>query len=160
MPLTSVKEIFEEIKLEIIDYFSAKGDIIQLKAAEKGSPIVAKTIYTSILAMLGIIAGTIALLTVIFALSLIFLENGTDPFTAVRGLTFGALCLFVFFLLVIFILLAVRANFIRSMEINMINRVIDQQEKREREKVLEPSTTPLPNSEEFTTINNSDEEGL
>lgn len=132
MPLTNIKEVFEEIKQDLTDYLQVKGDILRLKAAEKGSPIVAKTIYTSILAVLGIFAGSIALITAIFALALLFIESDTDPFITVRALTFGALCLLGLFLLIILILLAVKSSFLSSIELGMINKVIDQQEQQER----------------------------
>lgn len=171
MPLTSIREIFDEIKQDLTDYLKVKGDILQLKAAEKGSPIVAKTIYTSMLVVFGIIAGTIALIAAIFALALIFVESGTDPFSTVRALTFGALCLLGLFLLIIFILLAVKDRFISSVVLSMINKVIDQQEEKEREvagqelgktadkQVLE-QPTPFPNAEDFVQTNKSKEESL
>lgn len=145
MPLNNVKEVLDEIKLDFTDYFKTRGEILQLKAAEKGSPILAKTIYKSILIVLGIIAGSIALWTAVFALSLIFIAGGTDPYITVRGLTFGALCLLGLFLIIILILLAVKKSFISEMELNMINKIIDDQEQKEREAATETEATATPN---------------
>lgn len=161
MPLTSVKEVFDEVIQDFTDYLKIKSEILQLKAAEKGSPVAAKTIYTSILVVLGGIVTSIALITAIFALALIFIENGTDPFNAIKGLTFGALCLLGLFLLIIFILLAIKDCFISKMTLSMINKVIDWQEQKEREisgQELSKAMTSEPKN--FVQTNNNGKELL
>ena len=55
MPMTSIKETFSEVIAELKDYIEAKKSLIELKATEKGAPIVAKSIYGSILVVLSLI---------------------------------------------------------------------------------------------------------
>lgn len=45
--MTSIKETFSEVIAELKDYIEAKKSLIELKATEKGAPIVAKSIIIS-----------------------------------------------------------------------------------------------------------------
>ncbi|CQB89088.1 Uncharacterised protein [Chlamydia trachomatis] len=82
--MTSIKETFSEVIAELKDYIEAKKSLIELKATEKGAPIVAKSIYGSVLAVLSIIVAVLLLVAALFAGSLIFLTSGTEAFASPR----------------------------------------------------------------------------
>lgn len=147
MPMTSIKETFSEVIAELKDYIVAKKSLIELKAAEKGAPIVAKSIYSSILVVLSLIVSTFTLVAAIFALSLVFVTNGTEAFATLSALTFSAVCLLVFFLLILAILLALRKRVTRKMENQLVNNYLDKQEAKEhnqeRETLIASEQTAL-----------------
>lgn len=141
MPLSNIKDSFSEIIEELKDYIQAKKSLIELKATEKGSPIVAKTIYGAILGVLGLIIANTSFLAIIFAISLIFVTNGTEAFATLSALTFSTLCILAFFALILIILLGIRKRVVRSMEVKFISSYLDKTEEKERsqerQKLLE-----------------------
>lgn len=145
--MTSIKETFSEVIAELKDYIEAKKSLIELKATEKGAPIVAKSIYGSILVVLSLIVATFTLVAAIFALSLVFVTNGTEAFVTLSALTFSAVCLLVFFLLILAILLALRKRVTRKMENQLVNNYLDKQEAKEhnqeRETLIASEQTAL-----------------
>lgn len=149
MPTSSIKEVLEEIRQDLIDYFKIKGDILQLKATEKGSPVIAKSIYGAILGITGIIVINIALLAAIFALSLIFVEAGTTASDALTSLTFGSLCLLGLLAIIITILFALKDKTVSKMEQSLIDKVIDKQNEKDKQELVKhqtaiPATTTSP----------------
>lgn len=132
MPLTTLKTLIEDIKADASDYMRAKIDLMQLKFAEKGSPIAAKGIYATVLLILIRILMPLLLMTSIFALSLIFVST-PEVLEVLRALTFGSLCLFGFFLILLIILMLLRKSIVTDIEGKIINSVIDGQEENEAE---------------------------
>lgn len=137
MPMTSIKETFSEVITELKDYIEAKKSLLELKATEKGAPIVAKSIYGSVLVALSLIVAIFILVAAIFALSLIFVTNGTEAFATLSALTFASVCLLVFFILILAILLALRKRVTRNMENRFVNNYLDKQEAKEHNKERE-----------------------
>lgn len=135
MPSNNIKEVLVELKQELTDYLTTKGELLQLKATEKGSPLVAKGIHTSLLLVLIIIAGSLALTTAVFALALLFVEAGTEAFTVLRAITFGALCLLGLFLLITLIVRLLKKKMVDKIEAQCLNKVLDQQEKKEEQEL-------------------------
>lgn len=134
MPVSNIKESFSQIIEELKDYIEAKRSLIELKAAQKGSPLIAKSIYSAILVLLAIVIGNVALLALIFAISLIFATAGTEAYTALSSLTFSTVCILVFFLLVLIILLGIRKRVTTSMETKFLSSYLDSAEQREHNK--------------------------
>ena len=146
--MTSIKETFSEVIAELKDYIEAKKSLIELKATEKGAPIVAKSIYGAVLAVLSIIVAVLLLVAALFAGSLIFLTSDTESFAALSALTFSSVCLLVLFILILVILLALRKRVTRKMENQFINNYLDRQEanehSQERDQVLAQVQKGLP----------------
>lgn len=147
MPSSSIKEVVDNIKSDLMDYINAKKEIFTLKATERGAPIAAKSIYGVIIAVLGIISTSIALIAIIFALSLIFVHQGTEAFSVISSLTFGSLCLLAFFILVLVILLGIRKRVIANMQENFIKAYLDKiddlEQDAEHQKVKADELTAL-----------------
>lgn len=145
--MTSIKETFSEVIAELKDYIEAKKSLIELKATEKGAPIVAKSIYGSVLAVLSIIVAVLLLVAVLLAGSLIFLTSGTEAFAALSALTYSSVCLLVLFILILVILLALRKRVTQKMENQFINNYLDRQEAKEhsqeRNQVLDQEQKSL-----------------
>lgn len=151
MPINSIKEVLEEIKLDLVDFFQTKGDLLELKIAEKGSPILAKGIHGGILIILLIIDFAITLLTAIFALALIFIESDTQGFDIVRSMTFGGLCLLGLFLLLTIIMLCLKKSMTGKIKRQVLTKIIDQQEERERNKAMRVPSADITETEHLST---------
>lgn len=133
MPMTTLQSLIEDIKADASEYMRAKMEIMQLKAAEKGSPIAAKGVYMIAVGLVVRILVPLVLLTSLLALSLLFVST-LDALEVLRALTFGSLCLLGLFLLILFILMLMRSSIIARIESKIVNSVIDEQEQAEAEK--------------------------
>lgn len=135
-----IEQIIAEIKEDGKELVQSKIESIQLVAVEKGVPIATKSAYALVLTLLSGIFLITAIITIGFAVALLFTQVGGDAYEMVRATTLGFLVYLGFQVLVIVILLLTRNSIFNKIERLVINKYLDALEQKLKSKETEENT--------------------
>lgn len=150
----SFTTLLSESKEDLKGLFRSKKELWKLTALEKSIPIGIQTVYTVILATLGLFLLSFLLMAGAFGLSLLFTEASYET---LRGICFGFLCLCGALLLLLLLLLALRSSITTKIEGKIMTKYLDKMEDEEQKK--EQKEIPVYTAEELEDIPQEAESG-